>query len=156
MEPMSATDPSPQPSPAAGTPGAVAFDYLARAQFVSLTTFRRDGRGVATPLWIAPDGADLLCWTGLSSAKVKRLRRDHRVTIQICTRGGRIEPGTPLLSGSATVLSAPAEANRALAALRRKYGVQARILGRVAALRDRRADAAGHCAIRIDLDTPAG
>lgn len=151
---MPATDPSPQPSPGAGTPGAVAFDYLARAQFVSLTTFRRDGRGVATPLWIAPDGADLLCWTGLSTAKVKRLRRDDRVTIQICARGGRIEPGTPLLTGTATVLGTPADADRALAALRRKYGLQARILGGVAAFRDRRPDAPGHCALRIELGRP--
>ncbi len=45
---------------------------LARSMFVLLTTYRRDGEAVPTPVWIADDGERLLVTTGAASGKVKR------------------------------------------------------------------------------------
>jgi len=36
---------------------------LPHSTYVSLTTFRRTGQPVPTPVWAAPDGADLVVWT---------------------------------------------------------------------------------------------
>jgi uncharacterized protein len=66
-----------------------------------LTTFRRDGTAVATPVWFVADGGTLLVWTGESTWKVKRLRHDPHVEVAICDFRGR-ELG-PRARGSATI-----------------------------------------------------
>ena len=35
------------------------LEQFRRARYVSLTTFRKDGSGVATPVWFAVDGSEL-------------------------------------------------------------------------------------------------
>jgi PPOX class probable F420-dependent enzyme len=96
------------------------LDRLGSAQYVLLTTFRRDGRAVPTPLWVARDGDALVVWTPAGSGKVKRLRNRADVTVAPCTFNG--EPTGPSLVGTATILDP--EASRAGKALiRRKYGV---------------------------------
>jgi hypothetical protein len=50
---------------------------LAGEKYISLTTFKRDGTPVATPVWVvSDDGRRLLVWTAAQTWKVKRLRRD--------------------------------------------------------------------------------
>ena len=80
--------PGRQPHPGTETP-AFAGKYL------SLTSFRRDGTGVATPVWFVEADGRLLVETDASSYKVRRIRRDPRVTIAPCTATGRLR-GTPL------------------------------------------------------------
>jgi uncharacterized protein len=62
---------------------------LAAEQFVSLTTFRRDGTPVGTALWIVEDGDRLYVWTGSQAGKVKRVRNNPAVTIAPATRRGQ-------------------------------------------------------------------
>jgi PPOX class probable F420-dependent enzyme len=64
-------------------------------KYLSLTSFRRDGTGVATPVWFVEAGGRLLVETDAGSYKVRRIRRDPRVTIAPCTATGRLR-GTPL------------------------------------------------------------
>ena len=97
---------------------------LAGEPFVSLTTFRRDGTPVATPVWIAHDGEALVVTTPAGTGKVKRLRHDPRVELRPCNRRGTVPDGATPTSGVAEVL---APQPQHLAALRRKYGVQYRI-----------------------------
>lgn len=78
---------------------------LAGASFVSLTTFRKTGVGVSTPVWIARDGDDLIVTTPRKSGKVKRLRNDPRVTLVPCDRRGRVQEGAPVVEGTARVVS---------------------------------------------------
>jgi len=78
---------------------------LAGASFVSLTTFRRTGVGVSTPVWIARDGDDLIVTTPRQSGKVKRLRNDPRVTLVPCDRRGRVEEGASVVEGTARIVS---------------------------------------------------
>ena len=48
---------------------------LADARYLSLTTFRKDGTPVATPVWVvSDDGRRLLVWTGADTWKAKRIR----------------------------------------------------------------------------------
>ena len=103
---------------------------LGSATYVNLATFRRDGREVRTPVWVAADGDRLVVWTNVNSGKIKRLRVGSRVRLAECdVRGGlRGE----WVEARARVLEDPAERDAALEAVFRKYGWQmqlARIAG---------------------------
>ncbi len=66
---------------------------LGDEKFVSLTTFKRDGNPVASPMWIVRDGPQLWLWTPANASKVKRVRRDPRVTLTPCGRTGKVRAG---------------------------------------------------------------
>lgn len=91
---------------------------LNRQQYVSLTTYRKDGTPVATPVWLVGYENDVAIWTGAKTGKVKRLNRNPAVTVAPCTVRGRVT-GEPV-AGRARRLST--EDNRRVQALiRRKY-----------------------------------
>src|SRR5574337_1213743 len=99
---------------------------LAAERYVSLTTHRRDGSLASTPVWVvSDDGARLLVWTGASTWKVRRIRRDPRVLVAASDYRGR-ERG-PRVAGEARVLD-PDVAATVVRLLRRKYGWQRRAL----------------------------
>ena len=89
--------------------------------YVSLTTFRRSGTAVPTPVWAAPDGDSLIVWTRADSGKVKRLRHTPRVTVAPCDVRGRTKG--PAVEGVAEFVDRP-EWPVALSALRRTYGLR--------------------------------
>ncbi|WP_164700146.1 PPOX class F420-dependent oxidoreductase [Modestobacter sp. KNN46-3] len=114
---------------------------LPTSRYVSLTTFRRTGEAVPTPVWAAPVGPrpearserargegdevlSLVVWTRADSGKVKRLRHTSRVTVAPCDMRGRLEG--PAVDGLAEFLE-PSEWPGARAALARRYGWQWRI-----------------------------
>ncbi|NLE80450.1 MAG: PPOX class F420-dependent oxidoreductase [Rhodococcus sp.] len=96
------------------------FDEVAAAKYVLLTTFRKDGSPVATPLWAAREGDRLLMWTVTDSYKVKRIRRNPRVTVAVCDLRGNPQ-GEPV-DAQAEILG-PDETDVARDAIARKYGV---------------------------------
>ena len=59
-------------------------------KYLSVTSYRRDGRGVSTPVWFVREGQRLLIETDADSFKVKRMRREPRVAIARCTARGKI------------------------------------------------------------------
>lgn len=124
---------------------------LAAARFVSLTTYRRNGEPVPTPVWIAADDHGLLVLTPVGSGKVKRLRRDPRVQLVPCGRFGKVRPGAPVASGRAEVVEDPAAAAQAIAA---KYPVEHRVVLGIERLvqRLRRRDHVERLTLRISLD----
>src|SRR5687768_5673864 len=79
---QTATD---DPAPASGA----SLAPLARQRTVLLTTFRRDGTPVATPVSIAVDGDRAFIRTWDTAGKAKRIRSNPEVTIAPCTAGGR-------------------------------------------------------------------
>ena len=97
---------------------------LPTSRYVSLTTFRRSGDPVATPVWAAPDGDALVVWTRADSGKVKRLRHTARVTVAPCDVRGRVEG--PAVEATAELLDS-AGWPAAERALRRRYGWQWRL-----------------------------
>jgi hypothetical protein len=72
----------------------VARAAILAAPYVALTTFRRDGRAVTTPVWAAVDEGLLYLFTNAGAGKVKRLRRSSRATVAPCTATGRITGDT--------------------------------------------------------------
>ncbi|MFJ6694965.1 PPOX class F420-dependent oxidoreductase [Streptomyces sp. NPDC091272] len=77
---------------------------FARTRYISLTTFRKDGTPVATPVWVAGDGSALYVWTNADTWKVKRVRRNSSVTVAPCDIRGRIKPNGPTVEATATLL----------------------------------------------------
>lgn len=96
------------------------IDGIGRSRYVSLTTYRRNGAGVATAVWLVTDGDELLVVTEASAGKVKRIRNNSRVLVTVCDVRGRIAPGALSAQGTARLLDeAGTQAARTL--LARKY-----------------------------------
>ena len=95
------------------------FGPLAGHKYCQLVTFRRSGKPVPTPMWFALDGDRIYMKTEAPSGKVKRIRRQPRVTVAPCTIGGRRLDGT--VEGVARILPAT-ETGHAEQTLRRRYG----------------------------------
>jgi uncharacterized protein len=92
---------------------------------LSLTSFRSDGSGVATPVWFVHEGGRLFVKSDGDSYKVKRIARDPSVTIAPCTASGRLldEP----IHALAEALP-EAEWDRAEQLMARKYRLERLIL----------------------------
>jgi PPOX class probable F420-dependent enzyme len=101
---------------------------LAESRFVSLTTFRRSGQPVSTPVWVALEGDALVVTTPAESGKVKRLRNDSRVQIRPCSRTGRVDDGAPSVAGVAQVLTGDDDRARLTSLIRAKYGLEYRLI----------------------------
>ena len=107
---------------------------LAEERFVSLTTFRRSGEAVSTPVWIAADGDHLVVYTPAASGKVKRLRHPARVELRPCDRRGRVADGAPTVAGAATIHDDAAAVERVRALMVGKYRLEFRIFMAVEAV----------------------
>ena len=79
-----------------------ALEQLSRERIISLTTYRRDGRGVATPVGFVGEGEHLLIWTATTTGKVKRIRNNSQVTVAAGTARG--EATGPEWAATATIL----------------------------------------------------
>ncbi|MFI6052038.1 PPOX class F420-dependent oxidoreductase [Streptomyces violascens] len=122
------------------------LDRLGAGKYLLVTTYKKDGTAVATPVWVVRDGDALVIWTVADSWKVKRIRNRPEVLAGPCdVRGnptGEQHPATAVICDAAATAAC-----RAL--LRRKYGV----LGRLTLLASRlRRGASGTVAVRITLD----
>ena len=78
------------------------FEELARERYISLTTFKKDGSPVSTPVWVAGEDGELLVWTAADSWKVKRIKRDHHVQVAPCNAFGK--PRGAALDGMAEIV----------------------------------------------------
>lgn len=92
---------------------------ITHAKYVLLTTFKRDGSAVPTPVWAVAEDGGLLVWTPRNSGKVKRIRNSGRVTVAPCTMRGR--PTGVTVDATATLLDT-GDTLRAQDAIGRKYG----------------------------------
>ena len=71
--------------------------------FVNLTTFRKSGRAVSTPVRCGVESGKLYVSTGTKSGKVKRIRNNPRVQIAPCTIRGKVVG--PTVEAMARILS---------------------------------------------------
>jgi hypothetical protein len=79
---------------------------LGDEKYILLTTFRRDGTPVATPVWaVSLDDGQIGFWTSSESGKAKRLARTSRVTVQPCDARGRPKAGSQVVNGTARVVA---------------------------------------------------
>ena len=65
-------------------------DAILSAQYVALTTYRRDGTPVTTPVWAAAEGESLYLFSNATAGKVKRLRNSTRAAVAPCTATGKV------------------------------------------------------------------
>lgn len=94
--------------------------------FVCLTTFKKSGEPVDTPMWFVLDSGKVLMTTRGNSFKVRRIRNNPRVRLAASNAAGR--PRGPFLNGSARIVEEPERRQQAVAALNRKYGIKKRLI----------------------------
>jgi PPOX class probable F420-dependent enzyme len=90
-----------------------------QGRYLSLTTYKRDGTGVATPVWFVEQDGQLLIQTDGSSGKVKRIRANPHVTVAVCTASGRVR--TRPRPCRAKIVETPADVDRIETLIRAKY-----------------------------------
>lgn len=105
--------------------GATTLDSLGTATYISLTTFRKNGDAVATPVWVVREDDALYVVTEDNSGKVKRLRNNPAVLLAPCDMRGKVLGD--VIGGLARVVDADkgAALSRAFAA---KYGLTYRVM----------------------------
>jgi PPOX class probable F420-dependent enzyme len=115
---------------------ASALETLDREAYISLATFRRNGRAVETPVWFALRDGRLWVFSAGDAGKVKRLRNGPRVRVAPCTMRGRVTG--EWIEGNGRIADDPVEIEAAYAALRAKYGWQMRLTDLLSGLSGRR------------------
>jgi PPOX class probable F420-dependent enzyme len=121
---------------------------LPAGRYVALTTYRRTGTPVTTPVWCALDGEARLVWTNPGAGKVKRIRHTADVLLADCDARGRVRG--PHVRGTATLL--PADAwPRLDAAMADRYGWQYRLSRLGSSLAARRAGRRGPLGVGIEV-----
>jgi PPOX class probable F420-dependent enzyme len=87
-------------------------------KYISLTTFRKNGVGVATPVWFGEQDGKLYVMTRSDMGKTKRIRNNSQVRVAPCTIRGKVTG--PEFAATAQILP-PEQHARARQAINRKY-----------------------------------
>lgn len=80
------------------------MEIVGRFPYIALTTYRRSGSPVSTPVWVAASGTKLWVITVDGVGKTKRLAHTAEVRIQPCDVRGRVSADAPSFTGTARVL----------------------------------------------------
>lgn len=99
-------------------------------KYVNLETYRRSGKAVRTPVWFVIDSGIVYVITTKDTGKVKRLQNNQNVKIAPC--GFRGELKGEWLQGTARFAEKDEE-EKAMALRKKKYGLQARLVGALVA-----------------------
>lgn len=108
------------------------FADVAKARYLLLTTFTKDGRAKSTPIWAAPDGGGLLVITEERSWKVRRIRHTPRVTIAACDMRGN--PKSDAVEATAAILD-KSQTDRVYRAIGQRYGLVGKVFNLFSKLR---------------------
>ncbi|MGD1218709.1 MULTISPECIES: PPOX class F420-dependent oxidoreductase [Streptomyces] len=100
------------------------LDKLGSGKYLLITSYRKNGTGVATPVWVVRDGTALGAWTAADSWKVKRIRNRGDVLVGPCDARGR--PTGDQVPATAEIVDAEATV-RYRQLIARKYGVVGRL-----------------------------
>ena len=128
---------------------------LGDEKYLLLTTFKRDGSPVATPVWSVPlDDGNIGFWTSSGSGKAKRLAHTTRVTVQPCDARGNVTDGTSPTDATARLVSGDdmAEIRTKVNA---KYGIMtklSKVLGKIGGLVKRNPIPYGARGVIITID----
>jgi PPOX class probable F420-dependent enzyme len=100
---------------------------IADEKYVLLTTFKRDGTPVASPVWIVglPDGRAGF-WTSSGSGKAKRLVHTSRVLLQPSNATGKKTHGEQVEANAVLVAGGP-DFEAVQAGISKKYGILTKI-----------------------------
>ena len=101
------------------------IDRLAASTYIALTTYKKDGTAVPTPVWVSRADGKLYVWTQADSGKVKRIR--NRGHVMVAPSDARGVPQGAAVDASAVVLDDPDAVAKVEDAHRAKYGTQFRL-----------------------------
>jgi PPOX class probable F420-dependent enzyme len=104
-----------------------------KQQYIALETFRKNGKGVKTPVWFVQDGETLLVWTEAGSGKAKRIRNDSTVRVAPSTGSG--EPVGEWLPARAQADECPDTIHHVEKLMKKKYGFIFSVFGFLGRLR---------------------
>ncbi|GGV22592.1 PPOX class F420-dependent oxidoreductase [Streptomyces longisporoflavus] len=97
---------------------------LGAGKYLLVTSYRKSGTPVPSPVWVVEDGAGLGVWTAADSWKVKRIRNRADVLIGPCDVRGN--PTGEQLPATAEICD-PETTARYRALIARKYGLVGRL-----------------------------
>ncbi|MFJ3623465.1 PPOX class F420-dependent oxidoreductase [Streptomyces iakyrus] len=100
------------------------LDELGAGKYLLVTSYRRNGTPVATPVWVVRDGEALGVWTVADSWKVKRIRNRADVLVGPCDLRGN--PTGDQVPATAEICDAATTA-RYRQLIGRKYGLTGRL-----------------------------
>ncbi|NEB03600.1 PPOX class F420-dependent oxidoreductase [Streptomyces sp. SID13726] len=100
------------------------LERLGSGKYLLLTSYRKNGTTVATPVWVIRDGDALGVWSAADAWKVKRIRARSDVLVGPCDVRGN--PTGDQVPATAEICDAPTTA-RYRKLLARKYGVFGRL-----------------------------
>lgn len=100
------------------------LERLGAGKYLLLTSFRKNGTPVATPVWVVRDGDTLGVWSAADSWKVKRIRARADVLVGPCDARGN--PTGDQIPATAEICDAATTA-RYRQLLARKYGIPGRL-----------------------------
>jgi PPOX class probable F420-dependent enzyme len=67
------------------------LEPFANQKYLNLESFKKDGTGVATPLWFVEQDGTIYVYTLANAWKVKRIRNNPRVRIAPCDFRGNLK-----------------------------------------------------------------
>ena len=102
------------------------LEALFPGRYLSVTSFKRDGSGVATPVWAVSDGTRLFALTDLHSPKIWRIRRNPHVLIASCRVDGKLRRAR--VPARAEVLTSTADLQRVQQLLLSHYRISYRVV----------------------------
>lgn len=106
--------------------GTDCFSNFKNHQFMNLTTFRKSGAAVSTPVWFAQDGNRLVMTTSATAGKARRIRNNPRVELAPSDMRGKLLGDA--VPAQARILQGD-EAKAAEKLLKKKYGLQWTMFG---------------------------
>lgn len=101
-----------------------ALGQFANQKYLNLESYRKDGRGVPTPVWFAEEKGILYIYSLADAGKVKRIRNNPHVRIAPCDFRGKLK-GTWVGAIAHILDSSGAEHGHGL--LNKKYGIAKKI-----------------------------
>jgi len=95
-----------------------------REHYINLSTRKRDGSFVNTPVWFAQEGEtnNYYVYSLKNLGKVKRIRNYPEVKVGICTYSGKPKGGW--FCAIADLVNEPEKTKVAYSVLRRKFGIK--------------------------------
>lgn len=102
------------------------MDIFPNEKYITLETFRKNGKAVKTPVWFVE--FDDLIWiiTRELTGKVKRLRNNNRVNVAVSNFSGK--PKGKWFSGQAKIIQGDLK-QKAISMRNKKYGIIAKLIG---------------------------
>ena len=109
---------------------------FAKHHYINLSTFRKSGARVPTPVWFVELEGKLYVFTGAQTGKARRIRANGRAIVAPCDARGN--PKGAFSSMRGRIVADPDLLQRVNALYKRKYGFQRTLITWLNALRRRK------------------